>query len=265
MRASCFIPVGALLILAGCTGPTSTPSSGAAADTAADRLVSAWIAASGGEGVWEDIRDIQYTVTTVWYDAETGSERRRRPRRVSAAKRTNGVRVRVERTEPEGHYVQVWDGAAAWATLDGRRLADTAQAVKEMPHVAGDLMYWIGLPWKLRDPGVRLRHGGTDSGGVEVVEVTFDAGTGLSPGDRYWYYFDAADSAFPQAVHFVKEGQDDAFRERALWRDWRRYGAGTYVGERFYVTADGRPEKALLFSDIVVNAGVRDALFGAPR
>jgi hypothetical protein len=267
--------LAAAALLAACGGADPIDTTGR--DARAEAIVADWIDAAGGADVWDDARSLRYTVTTVWYDPESGVERRRRPRFVWVRKLEDGFQVRVERQEAEGRYVQVWDGAAAWATLDGRRLDDTASAVVEMPHVAGDLTYWIGLPWKLRDPGVQLAMaepadplGALEAGGAShaeerVVVVSFGPGVGLSPGDRYWYHFggDGAD-AFPRRVDFLKENLPDEARERTLWRDWQRSGRVTYVGERLYVDVAGRPERALLFSDVAFGESVDPELFAAP-
>jgi hypothetical protein len=241
-------------------------SLGAPQLTRADTLIDAWLRAAGGARLWDAVRDVQYTMTTVWYDPGSGLEQRRRPRHIWIRKQDGGFRVRVERTEAEGGYVQVWDGQGGWATLNGALLADTARAVREIEAVAGDVSYWIGLPWKLRDPGVRLRYMRSDSNAAgEVVEVSFGDGVGLHPGDRYWYYFGDPRSPFPTEVHFLQEGNPPALRERTRWSDWRRSGPATYLGQRLHVDADGRPLKALLISDVVANANVRDALFRRPR
>lgn len=73
----------------------------------------------------KQVRDLRHTVTTVWFDS-TGTEIRRRPRRVWGKK--DPLPARIERTEPEGAYVQAHDGRGnAWATLDGVLLSDTAR------------------------------------------------------------------------------------------------------------------------------------------
>ena len=53
--------------------------------------------------------------------------------------------------------------------------------------------YWIMMPFKLHDPGVRLKHvrDQQDEGGGEtydVLELSFASGVGLTPQDRYWIY-----------------------------------------------------------------------------
>lgn len=233
-------------------------------DARAVALVDGWIEAMGGPAAWSEVGDIRYTVTTVWFDEEE-RERRRRPRFVWLDRASGSPRVRVERTESEGHYVQVWDGDGAWATLNGALLPDTAFAVEEIPYVSGDLGYWIGLPWKLKDEGVELSYVGEDPHGPgEAVRVTFGAGVGLHDQDRYWYYFDESTAPYPTEVHYIEQGHPDTDRNVSVWGEWRDAPGLPYVGERLYRNDEGKRTKALIFSNIVVDAGTADWLFQRP-
>lgn len=221
-----------------------------------DMLVDAWIEAAGGLDAWRQVRDLRYTVTTVWFDS-TGVEVRRRPRYVWGKKRPQ--RARIERTEPEGHYVQAHDGRGTiWATLDGTPLPDTTKALREVLYVAGDVMYWIGLPYKLRDPGVNLAYIPPDSTGQPGVRVTFGEGVGEHSGDRYFYYFEEG-SPFPAEVHYVEEGRTNVNRTR--WSDFQTAGPITFVGTRTYYDERGTTRKQLLISEVVVNPELPDSLF----
>jgi hypothetical protein len=237
-------------LLAGCRGEPPGP---------ADRLIDNWIDAAGGLDAWRQVDDLRYTVTTVWFDS-TGTEVRRRPRFVWGKKKP--VRARIERDEREGHYVQAHDGrGATWATLDGQRLPATHRAAAEVLYVTGDVMYWIGLPYKLRDPGVRLTYIPPDSTGYAGVMVTFGEGIGLHSGDRYFYYF-GEDSPFPVEVHYIEEGGGTVNRTR--WSDYQKAGPITYVGTRTYYDEHGVTRKQLLISDVAIDPGVPDSLFLPP-
>lgn len=225
----------------------------------ADALVDRWIEAAGGRDAWDDVDDLRYTVTTVWFDS-TGTEVRRRPRFVWGKKHPQ--RARIERDEAEGHYVQAYDGRDnAWATLNGEILPDSAKAAGEVLYVTGDVMYWIGLPYKLRDPGVNLAYIPADSTGRPGVKVTFGEGIGLHPGDRYFYYFEDP-SPFPVEVHYIEEGSKNIDRSR--WSDYASAGPITYVGTRTYYSEDGITTKQLLISDVEINPGLPDSLFAPP-
>lgn len=255
----------AALWAGGCGGDGSpgAPATDAAASgeegvALADSLVGAWIEAAGGEDAWSSVRSVRYTVTTVWYDS-AGEVRRMRPRRVEIEKDEDGFRSRIERPEAEGLYVQVFTGDTAWAALNGRPLPPDHPATEESEYVARDVHYWIGLPHKLRDPGVRLRAEPDPEGG-HVVRVGFGEGTGIHSGDRYAYHFRDADP-FPEEVHYSEQGSDTW--ARTVWSDFTTTGPLTYVGTRRYLE-EGRPTLELRIDDVVVDPPLPDSLFRPP-
>jgi hypothetical protein len=225
-------------------------------DSRAEGIITRWIDAAGGPRVWDAVRDVRYTITTVWFDSTGSVEVRRRPRFVAIDKRAAPYRVRVERTEAEGRYIQIWSrGAFAW--LNGKALPDTGRAVREVEYVAGDLTYWIGLPWKLRDPGVNLTY--QEENGVPVVHVSFGRGVGLHDGDRFWYYWHDGASPFPTEVHYIE--QDRTERVRVALGERTRIGTATFFARRTIKSAQGIPVRALIISDVVVNRGIPPSTF----
>ena len=226
-------------------------------DPRAEALISRWIEAAGGDHVWNNVRDLRYTVTTVWYDS-AGKEVRRRPRYVWIKKTKDSFQVRVERTEAEGKYIQIWNARPS-ASLNGQLLPDTARAASEVQYVAGDLTYWVGLPWKLRDPGVNLAY--QEESNVDVVYVTFGAGVGMHDGDRYWYYWRDPGSALPTEVNYIEEGQPEADRKRIVFGAPQRIGPALFFGRRTMTNAHGIPVRDLIITDVVVNRGIADSVF----
>jgi len=256
MRVSSRVATTALLAMAmaglACADEPSGP---------ADTLVSDWIAAAGGVEAWRDVEDLRYTVTTVWFDS-TGTETRRRPRFVWLKKHPE--RARIERDEAEGHYVQAHDGGGSiWATLNGERLPPGHKAVKEALYVGRDVVYWIGLPYKLRDPGVNLSYIPPDSIGLAGVKVTFGEDVGEHPGDRYFYYFEEA-SPFPVELHYIEQGRTHQDINRTRWTDYQQAGPLTFVGTRTWYDENDVPTKRLIISDVIVNPGLADSLFTPP-
>jgi hypothetical protein len=257
-------PVLFVLVAAGAVAhPVAAQAGGV--DARADALVARWTEGLGGPGMWAGLRDLRYTVTTVWYDTATGIETRRRPRYVWMKRTGSGWNLRVERMEAEGRYVQVWDGQRSWATLNGVPLPDPARAVQEIEYVAGDLTYWPGVPWKLRDPGVNLDYSANDANATgEVVPVTFGSDIGLHPRDRFWWYFGDPQSRFPTEVHYVE--QDKTVRDRARLSGWVTSGPFPFVRWRMYYDERGRPTKGILYSDFQPNrGGVPARLFRSSR
>lgn len=240
-------------------GSPADASAGAEAGGTADSLVSSWIRAAGGPGAWQSVSSLRYTVTTVWYDS-TETVERMRPRRVEIEKSPDGFRSRIERPEAEGLYVQVFTGDTVWATLNGHPLPPDHPATEESEYVGRDVYYWIGLPWKLRDPGVNLEAARREGEGHEV-RVTFGSDVGIHPGDRYFYLFRDEDP-WPEEVHYMEEGSEN--RTRTLWRDFTRAGPITYVGTRRYIDGDGRTTMELRIDDVWIDPPLPDSLFHPP-
>lgn len=264
-KSSAFVVLAATLLLWGCgdgadSQESPAPPGSRGHESTADSLVSEWIRAAGGPSAWDSVRTLRYTVTTVWYDS-AGRVERMRPRRVALKKTPDGFMGRIERPEAEGLYVQGFTGDTLWATLNGRPLPPDHPAVEEAEYVNRDVYYWIGLPWKLRDPGVDLEARSLERGGYEVA-VTFGAGVGQHSGDRYFYRFMDEDP-FPEAVHYIEEGRED--RTRTLWRNFRAAPPIIYVGTRRYLDDRGRPTKELRIDDVVIAPGLPDSLFRAPE
>lgn len=218
-------------------------------------LLDQWISASGGKDVWDRVHSVEYTITTVWYDT-AGVEVRRRPRHVWVRKDPGAYKVRVERKEAAGHYVQVWNGGSGWATLNGTVLHDSTQVVREIAYVAADLSYWIGLPWKLNDPGVRLSWPRRN-----VLHVTFADGVGQHDGDRFWYHWENSASPFPTRVEYIEEGKTENDRERVLFMEWRRIGPVVYSSKRQRVDQRGRVMRAFEITAVKINRKIPDRIF----
>jgi hypothetical protein len=210
---------------------------------------------------WNDITSARFTITTVWFDS-VGEIRRMRPRRVEM-RRVNGVhQARIERPEAEGLYVQTWTGNSGWATLNGKTLAADTKEVQETEYVGQDVMYWIGLPYKLFDPGVNRRALALDDGGYEV-RITFGEEIGQHPGDQYFYYF-VDDDPYPEEVHYIVQGRTEESRNRTVWTGYGNVGDFTYVIARRWINRDGIPTKELRVDDVQLNPTLSDSLFAAP-
>ena len=255
------------------SGSAEGAGQGAAASAAAslaDSTLDAWIRRAGGLAAWDSVRTLRYTVTTALYDS-TGTVDWVRPRRVGIKKTPEGFMSRIERPEGEGLYVQTFTGDTGWATLNDHPLPPDDPAAEEVEYVGRDVYYWIGLPYKLRDPGVnaearRFEAGGAPlltrgEGGVEV-RITFGEQIGQHPGDRYFYYF-LDEDPFPEEVHYIAEGSDS--RNRMQWRRFRDQAPITYVGTRHYEDEGRVPTKQLRIDDVVINPPLPDSLFAPPE
>lgn len=245
-------------------------------DPVADSLVGLWIDSVGGMETYRAFHSASFTVTTELYDTLSGRLKRARPRYVWIKKGPHGEETRVERWESSDFIEQGFNGRdAAWAALNGELLPDTAKHSREALYVSRDLFYWVGLPYKLRDPGVYLSYEGLRErpGAVwpgetppgecfHAVVVSFGVGVGEHQ-DVFTYYFTPG-GAFPYEVTYVEEGQESL--NRLLWGETRRTGDTryAYVVRRDWLTPSGKRTKALVISDVVINPELAQQRFEVP-
>lgn len=272
------LALAAALSLAAIRSPR--PAAVGQADALADSLVGLWIDSAGGMATYQAFQSARFTVTTELYDTLSGRLRRARPRYVWINKGPYGEETRVERWEDYGFIAQGFDGRTAWATVNGAAIPDTAKDAREALYVARDLFYWMGLPFKLRDPGVHLRYLGlrerpgapwpdetrwrtpARGGRYHAVGVSFAPGVGEHQ-DVFTYYF-APGGGFPLEVTYVEEGRTDL--NRLVWGPTAQAGAirYPYVGRRDWLTLSGKRTKALIISDVEINPALPQAIFQRP-
>jgi hypothetical protein len=86
--------------------------------------------------------------------------------------------------------------------------------------------YWIVMPFKLRDPGVHLKHARTerlDSGAeYDVLELSFDKGVGLTSGDRYWLYVNRGTRLLDRWEMLLQDQKPPP--SAASWEGWTQVG-----------------------------------------
>ena len=86
--------------------------------------------------------------------------------------------------------------------------------------------YWLMMPFKLRDPGTHLKYAGVRRGeaGAEwdVLELTFDAGVGLTPKDHYWLLVNRKTHLLDRWEYVLQDMKGPA--QRATWEEWTRVG-----------------------------------------
>jgi len=84
--------------------------------------------------------------------------------------------------------------------------------------------YWMLMPYKLRDPGVRLKYAGdsTLSGATyDRLALSFE-NVGDTPGDRYWVYVNRANHRV-ERWDFVLQGESPP-PETWTWEGYERHG-----------------------------------------
>lgn len=262
------------------TASRVTPAA-AQQDVMADSLINAWIESVGGMETYAAFESAQFTITTVLFDTLSGREKRSRPRYAWIKQGPYGEETRVERWETGGLIQQGFNGRdAAWAAEDGTMLSDSAKDTREALYVARDLFYWMGLPFKLRDPGVQLHYLGlvarpgaewpgaspgavrSGDGRYHAVGVSFGEGVGEHQ-DVFTYYF-APGHVYPVEVTYVEDGRTHV--NRMLWGPTERAGdlKYPYVTVRTSITQSGKRTKELVISDVRVNLDIPQGWFERP-
>ena len=241
---------------AAAVSPTAPPT----ADETAEELVDAWIEALGGMETYWKLQSASFTLTTEIWDPASGRLRRTRPRYVTLARLEAGEAARIERWEGNDFIQHGFDGVQEWAVMNGETLAPGDKDYDEARYVAGDVFYWISLPFKLKDPGVVLHYDGTDDEGRHLVRVTF--GEGVGDHSDTWYYVFEEDRAMPVSIGYREEGRQNI--SRTYWEDIREVDGYIFTGRRVHVNADGQVWKILVTSDFVLNPEVDPAVFSRP-
>jgi hypothetical protein len=187
------------------------------------------MAAMGGEDRWRAARLLRFDFTSVrdgqpgalyshWWDRQTGDYRLE-----GVDKEGNPYRVLFDVGDRTG---RAWSG--------GRELAgDELGRMLEMAY--GRFIndsYWLLMPWKWLDPGVRLGHEGrraVDGAEYEVVTLAFEDGVGLTSRDRYWVLVSPESGRVARWEYVLQdqEGRPGQGEPTAwAWEEWKPTAAG---------------------------------------
>ena len=219
--------------------PDSDPQAMAIADAA--------VATMGGRQAWDETRYLSWNFfghrAHLW-DKKTGD-------------------VRIEAKTRAGDQVLVLmnlgtkDGRA-WK--NGQEVAAAEERSKLLQ--AGyawwvNDAYWIFMPYKLRDPGVRVRSKGEvamqDGRPADCLELTFDK-VGMTPQNRYLVYV-AKDSKLIEQWDYFENASQEKPDFQIPWHGWKKYGRIMLSGDR---------GKGGALTDIAVHDTVPPGAFTSP-
>ncbi|MGY5353704.1 hypothetical protein [Wenyingzhuangia sp. IMCC45467] len=86
--------------------------------------------------------------------------------------------------------------------------------------------YWLTMPWKLLDPGVHLKHIGTDKlpdgHTTDVLQMTFE-NVGVTPENKYLIYVDQQEHLVKQWAYFPKF-DDKTPKFTMAWNNYQKTG-----------------------------------------
>jgi hypothetical protein len=94
--------------------------------------------------------------------------------------------------------------------------------------------YWLVMPFKLKDSGVKLKSLGAKNNWLgianDVLEVTFK-NVGVTPNNKYWVYVNPSSQLVTQWDYFEK-ATDDKPKMSTPWQDYRSLGHIMLSGNR---------------------------------
>ncbi len=120
--------------------------------------------------------------------------------------------------------------------------------------------YWLLMPYKLRDPGVRLRLEGEAKVGdaaCDKLALSFD-GVGLTPKDRYWAFVNRTTHLVERWEYILQDEKGPATRWD--WKGWTAYGKVQLAAER----VNEKAKRRILFPVLDLPASMADAVFTQP-
>jgi hypothetical protein len=173
--------------------------------------------------------------------------------------------ARVESTVDEGTMIALFnvnDPEAGRVWIDGTELSGEERQERLQSAYRAHINdgYWLLMPYKWADPGVDARYAGeqTDDDGRswEVVELTFEGGTGLTPQNMYRAFVNP-ETGRMERWHFLSN--PDANPSPSDWTDWRRVGP-IELAENRRVGGDPR----IFFPHLRVETSVPDGVFDPP-
>lgn len=195
------------------------------AAASADALADSILAAAGGTGGWERARFFAFDFvlrrdtttirrTTHHWDRYSGEHR---------------VLARTREGRPVDVHLDL-DTRQGEVRMEGAAADDTtrAQWLERAYRLFVNDTYWLLMPFKLRDPGVRREDAGvrTDSTGKEwrVLALSFDDGIGLTSKDHYWVYMDPRTGLVGRWDYHLQGDAAGAPPQAAAWEAWRPMG-----------------------------------------
>ena len=210
----------------------------AESDSTAIRLADTLMHTMGGRANWDSTRFLTWNFFNVrrhYWDRQTG-------------------RVRIESLRDSMTYlINVRDSSGV--VYEGSQLLEAPvaeQRIQDGISIWINDSYWLVMPYKLKDSGVRLRYLDRDTLNdrpAERLELTFD-GVGDTPENKYHVWIDKKSGLVSQWAYF-KEAENDKPLFTSPWRDYNQYGKIMLSGDR------GKNS----LSDIGAPASLPDSLF----
>ncbi len=209
-------------------------------DPAAIELADSIMLAMGGRENWDNTRFISWNAfgrrNWVW------------------DKKTN--RIRIESLKDSIIYLATISSVEGRVQVKGQELKDP-DSLKKMLTKAKSMyfndMYWLAMPYKLKDAGVTLKYLGEDTlknNRYNVLQLMFQE-VGDTPENKYKLYVDVKEKLV-RYWSYYKDSRQDTANFTLPWDNYQKYGNILLSGDR----SDGRGPK-----NVKVDETLPDKLF----
>ena len=243
------------LAIAGTVIMAETPA--AALDPKAAAIADEVMAALGGRDAWRATRYLRFDFAverggkTVFSRAHTWDKWR--------------ARYRLEGKDKEGRATLSFldlNSKAGSAWRAGTRLSggEEKKQLEDAYAAWVNDTYWLLMPYKLKDPGVRLGYAGAEKGegaGWDKLLLTFE-GVGLTPKDRYWVWVNK-DTRLVDSWDYILDGGPGP-PTTFFWKGWQAYNGIRLAPERMDPVKGTR----IFFPVLDVPHSLPDAVFQPP-
>jgi len=205
-------------------------------------VVEQMMEAMGGEAAWQQARYLRFD----WAVERDGKQ-------VAYVRhlwdRYDG-RYRVEWTSREGKQLEAFfnvNTRTGRVFVNGEPARDEDEQ-KYLDQAYGRFIndsYWLLMPWKLKDPGVKLEYVSEttlDGQKYDLVHLSF-ASVGLTPGDHYWAYINRRTHLMDRWAYFLQDFEGRPALDKATaweWRDWGMVGRIRLAREKVQVEGKAR-------------------------
>lgn len=252
-KLACRMLAMAGLLIAGSARAEAVAASDAKAVALADEVM----AALGGRQAWAATRYLRF-------DFAVEREGKTALSRAHTWDKGTG-RYRLEGQDKQGRRllsILNLNSKAGSAWRDGRRLSgdEEKKQIEDAYATWVNDTYWLLMPYKLRDPGVRLSMAGPEKsagGEWDKLLLSFDS-VGLTPKDRYWVWVNRKTRLVDRWDYILDGGPGPA--TTFLWKGWRTYGGIRLAPER----VDPNRGTRILFPVLETPESVPDAAFAPP-
>lgn len=154
------------------------------------------------------------------------------------------------------------EGERIW--IDGEEVTDPARSdslVQRAHAMFINDSYWLLMPFKWADEGVRARYlGRMEQWGetYDVVELTFE-NVGLTPQNKYRAFVDTASGMMELWQHF-RDARDEEPGFTLGWTDWERHGPILLSPNR----PDREGNSSIRFENLEAGTSVPEGAFAPP-